>query len=330
MGRVDWIDRANGIAWQFFVLCDVRVCNKENEVCMAGKIVRAYLKGGLGNQCFIYAAARAAVLRTGSELLLDGSYFKEDKVYRRSFSLDCFNYAGTKVADASRAERMFRKVRYALLRDRRQRLGNYCCDMRPFRYRPLPKDWCGTLVLDGYFQSERYFSDVREHILADFTLKDATWLESDPLANQIRTAEHSIFLHVRSYKEVPGKEDGRCAMWLVRYYRDALLRLEGELPSGRVFVFSDDIEWARVNVLAGIEGKSRLEFVFNGAGSSQERDFALMRLCRHGILADSSFSWWAGWLGEQECMQKGVKSLRLHVDKYVLNADFWPERWVAI
>ena len=264
------------------------------------KRVVAYLQGGLGNQCFIYAAARAIALRAGAELALDGSYFREDKIYRRRFALGDFNFVGQRPADVAKPLRLFRKIRYALLRDRLSRLGNYLCDRRPFMFRPLPSNWRGTLTVDGYFQSERYFQDVADQILADFMLKDATWMEHDPIALQIRDTENSVFLHVRSYKEVPGEEDGRCALRLVQYYREAIAHIEGLLQSGRVFVFSDDVEWAKANVLAGIVDRSRLEFVFNGADSSQLRDFTLMRLCKHGILADSSFSWWAGWLGERE------------------------------
>lgn len=294
------------------------------------KKVVAFLQGGLGNQCFIYAAARAAALRADAELVLDGSYFLEDKIYRRRFALDNFGCAGQRTSDVAKPVRLFRKMRYVLLRDRLSQFGHYICDRRPFMFRPLPANWCGTLIVDGYFQSERYFQDVADQILADFALKDTTWIGQDPLALQIRSAENSVFLHVRSYKEVPGEEDGRCAMRLVRYYRDALARLKGVLQSGRVFVFSDDIEWAKANVLADISDRSHFEFTFNEVGSSQLRDFTLMRLCKHGILADSSFSWWAGWLGERSWLREGVRPLRYHVNKHVLNADFWPDRWIAI
>lgn len=294
------------------------------------KKVVAFLQGGLGNQCFIYAAARAASLRADAELAFDGSYFLEDNIYRRRFALGYFDYAGQRTADVAKPLRLLRKIRYALLRDRLSRLGNYVCDRRPFMFRPLPNNWRGTLTVDGYFQSERYFQDVADQILADFALKDATWIEQDPLASQIRDTENSVFLHVRSYKEVPGEEDGKCAMRLVQYYRGAIGHIEGLLQSGRVFVFSDDIEWAKANVLEGIEERSRLEFVFNGADSSQLRDFTLMRLCKHGILADSSFSWWAGWLGERESLVQGGNPIRIRVNRRIMNDDFWPERWLAI
>ena len=81
------------------------------------KRVIAYLQGGLGNQCFIYAAARAAALRTGAELILDGSCFLADKIYRRKFSLEPFGIVES--SDSSLfLTRIFRRYRYVLLRDR--------------------------------------------------------------------------------------------------------------------------------------------------------------------------------------------------------------------
>ena len=283
--------------------------------------ISAYLQGGLGNQAFIYAAAKALSLRTGAKLILDGNYFLDDKIYRRTFALDSFGIERPSVCSTC-FTRLFRHLRYAILRDHTTRIGNYCCDRRPFRYRPLPTQWRGNLVLDGYWQSERYFDDCRKQILADFTLHDALWLDADPLAEMIRSADNSIFLHVRSYKDIPGMEDGSRALKNIQYYRNALDYLKGALSRGTVFVFADDIEWARANV---VRESSCFRFVYSNPDSSQLRDFMLMRLCQHSIAANSSYSWWASWLGEQ--VRGGI---RIRLDKRVMNDDFWPERWIPI
>lgn len=285
------------------------------------RVVCAYLQGGLGNQAFIYAAARALSLRTGAGLSLDGNYFLDDKTYRRAFSLAPFGKELTSPC-SSFPTRLLRRTRYALLRDRVSRIGNYCCEKRPFKYRPLPVDWQGTLTLDGYFQSEKYFFDARKQILVDFSLQDASWLEPDPLAQRIRSSANSVFLHVRSYKDIPGKEDGSRALKNVQYYSNALAYLKGKLGCATVFVFSDEIEWARANVVKEIPG---FRFIYADAHSTQIRDFMLMRLCQHGIAANSSYSWWASWLGEQE---RG--GIRIRLGKRVMNDDFWPERWIPI
>ena len=166
--------------------------------------------------------------------------------------------------------------------------------------------------------------------MQDLQLKDDTWLYADPFAKEVLRTEQSIFLHVRSYREVPGKENGECALRMKGYYANALDYVGRHIPDGRIFVFSDDIEWTKTRFMPQLIQDCRLPLIFNDGKSSQLRDFSLMRLCKHGIIADSSFSWWAGWLGEQEWLERGESPIRIRVDRRVLNDDFWPERWVVI
>lgn len=299
--------------------------------CMS--TVRAYLQGGLGNQCFIYATARALALMTGAKLVIDCDYLLEDYVYKRKLALDQFNCSFELVRPSSKMLRVMKMLRYKLLRGRVSRIGNLCIDRRPYKFSPLPKSFTGSLTLDGYWQTEKYFLDAREQLINDFALKDDSWVACDDVARQICEAgDKSVFLHVRSYKEVPGRGDGSCALAMIDYYRGAIKYIREKLSDAKFFVFSDDLEWARANVVVPATSDSD-SFVFvdsNDCTNSQIRDFTLMRLCAHGIVADSSFSWWAGWLGEQERLLSGNDAIRVRPNRRVMNDDFWPKRWVAI
>lgn len=235
------------------------------------KTVCAYLHDGLGNQCFIYAAAKALALRANADLQLNVDCLQND-VFGRKFALGPF--AGIPVPMPTSSE-IVRKMAFArtILATRFGVGTKTCpCEPEPARYCPFPTEWHGRLVLRlGYWQSERYFEDFRDEILRDFRLKDDAWLKSDALARRIEATENSIFLHVRTYREVPGNEDGRGAFRMRDYYRNALAFLAARLTSATVFVFSDDVDWARRNVLtddllAGLP----FEFVSDtgGGGSS--------------------------------------------------------------
>ena len=300
------------------------------DVCMTSVV--ANIQGGLGNQCFIYAAGRALSIATGSDFRLNLDYLLEDCVYRRSLTLDRFKCVVNVEPTSAKLSRMAKRIRYKLFCRAFDRIGNLVLDKRPFRYHPFPTTWHGDLVLDGYWQSEKYFFDAREQIVDDFQLKDETWTAKDPVAREIAQADNPVFIHIRSYKEVPGSPYGDCALRMFDYYQRALREMCRRVKAPRFFVFSDDIELAK-SMLQRMKAGECVKFVEpieNMIVESQIRDFTLMRNCKHGIVADSSFSWWAGWLGEQEWIRRGGCPIRMRVNRRVMNDDYWPERWVAI
>jgi hypothetical protein len=294
--------------------------------------VNAYIQGGIGNQCFIYAAARSLADQVGADLKVDMTYLTHDLVYNRQFELGSFNVRVNQMVPVVRKFiKRLRKIRYYAMSRTSVNIRNYCCERRPFRFQVLPKNWNDELTLEGYWQSERYFSENAKQIVADLTLKDSNWIEGDPVAQAIRSSQNSTFLHVRSYKEVPGCADGHAAL-PVEYYLKALKAIENRINGDvKVFVFSDDLDWAREKLLHYIGANAVFVTpIRDDIVNNTHRDFQLMRLCLHGIVANSSFSWWAGWLGEQDWIAKGGNPIRTRIDEPCMNKDYWPQRWIAV
>ena len=79
------------------------------------------------------------------------------------------------------------------------------------------------------------------------------------------------------------------------YERAARLILE-RVPGARFFEFSEDRDWAAANLR--LPGPT--EYVVAAADPDGYGDFRLLRKCRHFITANSSYSWWAAWLGSFE------------------------------
>lgn len=301
------------------------------------RTVRAYLQGGLGNQCFIYATARALSLRAGASLELDFDYFKEDKVYRRQFELDAYQIAGSWKLGSCKPIRVAKKIRYAVASKLRLNgLGNYQNDYYPYPYRELPTMWRGALTLDGYWQSERYYYDAREQLLQDFQLKDKSWMEADKIAMAIQGAKCPVFVHMRSYKEVPSN-DGAMPV-TEHFYEKAIQKLRERLGKElTLFLFSDDLLWAqeRMSRIDAVKGMNVILSNNNGQGGGRDeqipsniRDFELLRMCHHGIVANSSFSRFAAWLGEQQNLKDGRHPLYIHNSKK--KNGYCPDRWMRI
>ena len=254
------------------------------------------LNGGLGNQMFQYAAGRALADRLGSELLLDTRAFERllalDAYTRRSYALAPFKLRA-RVATAADLENWPLWVMELGMRLRPVRaLFRRWHFESAITYDPGVLALHEPVCLVGYWQSERYFIAIAERLRADFTLAQPMSGDNARLLERAHSA-NSVGLHVRrgdfASLEDAAQLHGLCSL---DYYRRAIGILRDRCPECHFLVFSDDPQWAR----AELPLDAGAVFV---AGNEQqpEQDLGLMSACRHHIIANSSFSWWAGWLG---------------------------------
>jgi hypothetical protein len=257
------------------------------------------LKGGLGNQLFEYAAGRALALRNHVPLWLDTSSGFYCDSYGRNYELGSFNVQSERIEPGSSADlgiraELFRKFvqRRELLRIKV--LGQY---FDPAIYKLRIKR---PTALDAYCQSPRYFHDIDELLRRDLEFNTTPPGITDRTVQQIRQ-ENSVCLHLRRLhgKNADGSRPQSVASFHgacdIAYYRSAIRELAAAHGNLSIFVFSDDIGWAQQNAR-----------VFDAEGCSVNviddddpfRNFYLMRLCKHFIIANSTFSWWAAWLGK--------------------------------
>jgi hypothetical protein len=244
------------------------------------------LLGGLGNQMFQYAAARALAARHDTGVIWDGRDFRRYRL--RPLLIDRLAVTGRAATpDEGRVMAPLRREAARLAAQVGLRTGWHF--ERSLAYDPRFAALPDGTRLDGYFQSSRYFETIRPALLAEFVPRAAPSAHAAALLGRIR-AVSAVALHVRrgDYAANPktAAVHGLCSPG---YYRAALARLAAAAPGARVFVFSDDIPWCRATL------DLPLDAVFV-EGNPPEWDIALMAACRHHIIANSSFGWWGAWL----------------------------------
>ena len=184
-----------------------------------------------------------------------------------------------------------------------------------------------SCYIKGFFRSEKYFIDIREELLKDFSLNVELNEKNKKMLEQIKNT-NSVSIHFRrgdyTKKRVADKY-GSCS---VEYYKNASKIIADSISEPiTLFIFSDDINWVRNNV------KFDFETVYVDINLAKQGyfDLELMKNCKHNIIANSSFSWWGAWLNENESkIVIAPKWWMKDVDTTSKNVDIIPESWLIL
>ncbi len=249
------------------------------------------LKGGLGNQLFQYALGRTLSLLNSDELALDVSGLSRANevgdIYR-PFALDAFSIQARRATPEE-----IRRFKYPY--------GVFSKILRMFRAKVLKQahiGWepeiltkHGNMYLDGYWQSPKYFESIRDTLLAEIVLVSPLLNTAKELQKRMLETS-SVFVHVRRGDYVTNQNVqsnyGTCSP---AYYAAAIKQIEKRVQDPSWFVFSDDIAWVRENLTL----PANTTYVSDGI-LTDAQELTLMSSCLHGVIANSSFSWWGAWL----------------------------------
>lgn len=290
----------------------------------------ARLFGGLGNQLFIYAAARRLALVNDTEVVLDDvSGFTHDVVYQRQYQLDHFSIPCRKATALERLE-PFSRLRRKILRNWNQRKpfearayllqDGIDFDQSLLQFKPR-----GKVYMEGYWQSEKYFKDVEGTIRQDLEIKPPTDSANLDMADQIRSSL-AVALHVRFFDE-PYAEGINNAPG--DYYIRAIETMERLVPLAHYFIFSDQPEAARARIPLP---DARVTLVSHNQGDEHAyADLWLMTLCQHFVIANSTFSWWGAWLANNPSKQVIAPGFEMHEGKMWWGFDgLLPDQWIKL
>lgn len=257
------------------------------------------LTGGLGNQMFQYAAGRRAAYVNKTELKLDTSWFKNPEgAIKRDYLLDIFNikeiFATKQEIDKLKGENqgllvLFYKKILKLTKPYYKR--SYVVE-KYFHFDPNILKISGNTYLEGSWQSEKYFGDIKDIVQQEFTFKGEPDEENKKIINQIVNS-NSVSIHIRRGDYAYDRKTHEChGVCDVDYYSKAVLLISSKIDKPKFFIFSDNPKWAKKNL------KLRYPniIVDHNFQKKDYEDLRLMSFCKQNIIANSTFSWWGAWL----------------------------------
>jgi len=236
-------------------------------------MITAKLSGGIGNLLFEIAATIALARRNNSDAVFDLD----------AHQIDNQGCVATKYKDT-----ILKNLKTAIIPF--QDWGHQY-EEPEFKYNELP--FIEPQVINGYFQSERYFEDQKEYIKALFQFPYETRLRvTDFIGKTFETAGEDrvreiTTIHVRmgDYVSKFSHIYHQCSM---RYYQEAM----SMFPDSDFLFVSDDMQWVKEN----FQGSN----VFYSPFTDELDDMCLLSSGDNIIMANSSFSWWSAYLSHAE------------------------------
>ena len=254
------------------------------------------LKGGLGNQMFQYALYRE-LLHRGKEVKIDDETgFENDRL-----RVPVLQRFGIEYDRASREEivaitdskmDIFSRIKRKLFGRQTSRI-----DETEGMFDP------GILELNdaylvGYWQSEKYFAtpEVIAQIREAFGRRPQEIMHDSVSWSTLQQIEcsESVSIHVRRTVYLDQEHIGIHYICTENYYKNAIRMVREQHPNAVFFIFTDDKEWCREH----FKGHNFINVELQEGENTDIADMILMSRCRHHIIANSSFSWWAAWLGD--------------------------------
>ncbi len=247
------------------------------------RYVVANLSGGIGNQMFQYAAAYAYAKEHNKTIVV--SDWPVDLI--RAFNLYFLRFRKNDTCFYPAMPKGRRKEISAKL-SRGQDVSGFLTDP-------------DIIQISGYFQNERFFKKYAADIRELFTFSEPFPIETEKLKSEIES-RNAVSIHIRRgdyvYYNYHLMSDG--------YYKRAMKYIARRVDNPHFYIFSDDIDWVEKNM--------KFNYPHTFVKSNRERDsywdMYLMSLCKHNIIANSTFSWWGAWLNK-------------HPDKIVISPDVW-------
>ena len=281
------------------------------------------LQGGLGNQMFQYALAKAmsklhdSPFELDLEFLLDRTPNKGKDFVFRDYDLNVFSItpdiASTGTARQYASPTFWEKVKAGFKPKTVYQESFFHFDAHALLAAP-------DVYLEGYWQSPKYFETIEKELREDFRFIHAIEDHSKKLLEQILQTD-SICVNVRRADFLTNTYHGVCGM---SYFEPAIHHLASSLSNPKVFIFSDDPQWC----LDNFKSKFSMEVVDHShKGFKFSNQLQLMAACKHFIIPNSTFAWWAVWLSNKK-ESKVIAPTHWFADSAIDTRDLIPDNWM--
>lgn len=296
-------------------------------------MIYVILEGRLGNQLFIYSFARKLQLDNPDQIIVIDDTMVSKLGYEDSLPVyDLPNVEFVHDRSILRSRKMcfkyFLYLLYLFLRrwfsypnrikfekkfaDCFNRFGVYFCENG---YLSFPSEIKQNALISGYFQSEKYFAEYSDQIRECLSLDISQYPGIESIKDR-----NSICLSIKVQHNVGNGPYDVCNSG---YWEDAIAYILKNVPNPLFFICSDNVEY----VLSNLIDASKIDCITQSAEASVQESLAAMSCCKHFIIGNTTFGWWAQYLSDYPEKIVCAPSRWMNIDMPI---DIYQDNWHLI
>ncbi|EPR74768.1 putative alpha-1,2-fucosyltransferase [Winogradskyella psychrotolerans RS-3] len=283
----------------------------------------------MGNQLYEYATAKAMAVALNKKLVIDPRPILKEAP-QRHYDLGLFNIQDEDFGSPF--------VQWLVRWVASVRLGKFFKTIMPFAWsyqmirdkeegfdESLLQQKSRNIVIEGYWQSFKYFESIRPTLLKELSFKDKPNAINQKYLDEIESV-NAVAVHIRRgdyvANPVANAVHGLCDM---DYYKKAIAIIKDKVENPYFFIFTDDPDWAEDNFKISEHQK----IIKHNIGKQDHEDFRLLTNCKYFIIANSSFSWWGAWLSDYKNKIVISPNKWFNVDAVPITERI-PESWIRV
>ena len=313
---------------------------------MIDKKIIIRISNELGNQMFMYASALGIANKLDMNIIIDNESAYKSKKNISKYGLNNFSITSVIAPDSKKFLGIYGYFKRKILKKINPYIKNKVIFIEPKNTEKITSyneeiynlKLSENIFLEGYFESEKYFIDIKDKISSEFKFLNEVRYQKSAFFSEI-SKSNSVSICLRQNRFIEGinrnnelnkKKSVKFTNEQIEYIKKSISYIKKNVQKPNFFIWSNDLIVLENNVFDEKINKVIHDNEFTKNLDKRALDMFLISQCNHHIVIPSSFNWWGAWLSKKQNKIVCRPNDNYFTDFRINNLDFWPSNWREI